>query len=235
MLQGLKTVARRLVPRSARDRIRARVTKPVLLHAEDGAFLKDAARYTPSQSEGLADFARIEARAAATEQSGAHPLWEGYERLVDYPTGEKRSSEQVRSSQTNGRFFCWTVSRRRPETVVEFGTAFGVSGMYWLSGLERNGHGTLYTFEPNETWAGLARLNLESVGSRFVATAGTFEENLQVIDDASASIDFCFIDAIHTGDFVRQQLDLVLPRARSGSLIFFDDIFFSADMTASWK
>jgi predicted O-methyltransferase YrrM len=38
----------------------------------------------------------------------------------------------------------------KPRLVVEVGTAFGVSGMYWLLGLR--GSGRLVTFDPNNVW-----------------------------------------------------------------------------------
>lgn len=170
----------------------------------------------------------IDERVAITARAGERPLWDGYGQK-----GSKRTSDQVRTDAVEGRFYRLLVDRLSPYTVVEFGTAFGVSGMYWLSGLEARNEGCLFTFEPNEDWARYARDNLEAIGRRFVLTEGTFEESLDVLDDRL--IDIAFIDAIHTSDFVEPQFALVADRCRPGSVVVLDDIDFSDDMRRCWQ
>jgi predicted O-methyltransferase YrrM len=166
-------------------------------------------------------------------------LWSGYESLPDIGgrsyRGVKRSSDEVRTSSAMGRFFAWLVTDRRPAVVVEFGTAFGVSGMFWLSGLERNGAGRLLTFEPNEVWADIARRNLAAVSRRFELTVGTFEENIDRVLAPGERIDVAFIDAIHTSAFVEPQFEAVAARLAGGGLVLLDDIDFSADMRSCWE
>ena len=82
--------------------------------------------------------------------------------------------------------------------MVEFGTAFGVSGMYWLSGLESNNFGELLTFDPNEVWAEIARKNLSGISNRFQLVNGTFEDNIDAYLGSDRQIDMAFIDVIHT-------------------------------------
>jgi predicted O-methyltransferase YrrM len=118
--------------------------------------------------------------------------------------------------------------------IVEFGTAFGVSGMYWLSGLQMNAFGRLLTFEPNEVWARIAGENLSVVSSRFELTVGTFEENIDRVLRPGESIDLAFIDAIHTSEFVRPQFEAVVARLAAGGLVLLDDIDFSRDMRSCW-
>ena len=48
------------------------------------------------------------------------------------------------------------MAQRRPEIIVEFGSGFGVSGMYFAAGLEDNQSGHLYSFEINDEWADVA-------------------------------------------------------------------------------
>ncbi len=119
--------------------------------------------------------------------------------------------------------------------MVEFGTAFGTSGMYWLSGLESVRCGKLFTFEPNREWASIARENLRAISSRFELTEGTFEDNAQAKLGDGPSIDIAFIDAIHTSAFVLPQFELVLQHLKSGGLVLFDDIDFSDDMADCWR
>jgi predicted O-methyltransferase YrrM len=124
---------------------------------------------------------------------------------------------------------------RKPSVVVEFGTAYGASGMYWLSGLEINDFGHLYTFEPNAKWARIAHENLAAVSDRFTGIVGTFEDNVSVINESKNFIDICLIDAIHASDFVLTQLSIVIENSKSQTLIVLDDIKFSNDMRECWK
>jgi predicted O-methyltransferase YrrM len=47
-------------------------------------------------------------------------------------------------------------------------------------------------------------------------------------------VDLAFVDAIHTGDFVRAQYAILKRHMRPGGLILFDDIAFSDDMASCW-
>ena len=222
----LKSIAKRYLPARLTGALRQRITRAKVLRAEPGSWIGANLRYEAAEGS---DLARVEALAARTEAMGATPLWEGYE------AGGVRTPSQVRTDIAMGRFYTFIVTERRPKLIVEFGTAFGVSGMYWLAGLKRNGSGHLLTFEPNERWAAAARANLTEIGSRFTLTPGTFEDNLAVVDRFPERIDIGFIDAIHTSAFVLPQLELVAARAAPGALIFFDDITFSDDMQDCWR
>lgn len=170
---------------------------------------------------------RILDRAKVTAAAGRQPLWEGY--------GEQtatRTPDQVKTRPEMGLVYTRLVEQLRPDIVVEFGTAFGMSGMYWLAGLEGNGRGHLYTFDPNQVWAGLARENLLAISDRFTLTIGTFEDNAGILP---GPIDIAFIDAIHTSEFVNPQFDLVVSRSHPGTVIVLDDISFSRDMRSCWK
>jgi len=175
----------------------------------------------------------IEERERVTEAAGPRPLWSGYKGVRNYPhsTEGTRTPSQVRTAEATGRWYTWLAQQRTAPTIVEFGTAFGVSGMYWLSGV---GDGHLYTFEPNADWAALARENLAAVSDRFTLTNDIFETTGPRIL-APQSVDIAFVDAIHTSEFVQRQYDVLKPLMKPGGLILFDDISFSRDMSACWR
>jgi len=180
---------------------------------------------------GRAPHARgIERRATGTERLGPKSLWAGYGQ-----DGAIRTSNEVRTSAKMGNLFTWIVIRRRPSVVAEFGTAFGISGMYWLSGLEATRSGKLFTFEPNREWAVIARENLRSISTRFELIEGTFEDNVHAVLGDGPSIDIAFIDAIHKSAFVLRQFELVVQRLKPGGLVLFDDVDFSEDMSDCWR
>jgi predicted O-methyltransferase YrrM len=174
----------------------------------------------------------VEERAKRTHQTGDRPLWEGYQSVKDYPkTGDTRKPDEVRSEAQLGRFYTWLASRREENAIVEFGTAFGVSGMYWLSGMKA---GRLYTFEPNRDWAASAEENLRAISDRFTLTVDTFEAAGPGLL-APESVGIAFIDAIHTSEFVFRQYDILKPLMKRGGLVVFDDISFSPDMADCWR
>lgn len=190
-------------------------------------------RPPPSPDEG-----RIERIIERTKKLGAFPLYEGYRSIVvkNLPF-EKRAKNvsQVRIPKKFCNFFYWLAIQRKPQRIVELGTAFGVSGMYWLSGLERTGDGELITFEPNRTWAEIAGGNLKEISSRFRLVIGTFEEHFEAALPADKKIDLAFIDAIHTGEVVRSQVKLLMGRMGPGGLFILDDIRLNRDMASCWE
>jgi len=179
---------------------------------------------------------KIEQIAADTNKLGSQPLWDGYAK--GDPTNDRgatREPNDVRLDRSIGKLFSYIICMKKPNLIVEFGTAFGVSGMYFLSGLEANKHGKLYTYEPNEVWAEIARKNLSLISNRFKLTIGTFEENIDQHLQKNQKIDVAFIDAIHTSEFVLPQLEIVIARSGSKSIIILDDINFSEDMQQCWQ
>lgn len=184
----------------------------------------------------------IEQRANLTEKSGALPLWAKYRDVygeVDPHAGKgrpfMRSSNQVRTTARMGKFFHRLVLDRKPDVVVEIGTAFGISGMYWLSGLEANDKGVLLTFDPNEQWGVLAVQNLQAIGSRFLAIRGPFESEAAPALQPHSKCDIAFVDAIHTPEFVSEQVRILRKYCIRDSIIAIDDIKFSKGMYSYWK
>ena len=229
-----RAILRRLHSVGANDELRVRTWRA----EADSWIAKQLGGAPPQLAEG--DWsARVEERAEETQRLGEQPLWSGYSKAdraaPARTTPALRCSNQVRTSRRMGRFFSWIITNRRPSIVVEFGTAFGVSGMYWLSGLEMNRAGWLHTFEPNQSWATIAEANLTAVGTRFTLTRGTFEDNVALVIPREQHIDLAFIDAIHTSAFVDPQFELVAARLAPGGLVLLDDIDFSSDMQACWS
>lgn len=176
---------------------------------------------------------RIEMLAEETDKLGPQPLWEGYGR--NNVAGPTRMPGGVRTSRDMGNLYTYLVQQLHPNIVVEFGTAFGVSGMYFLAGIESNQKGRLLTFEPNDVWRELAIHNLSQISDKFESIAGTFEENIEVALPQGQGIDLAFIDAIHTKEFVIPQLEIVITKSSDHAIIILDDINFSDSMKECWE
>ncbi len=176
---------------------------------------------------------KIEKLAIKTNKKGAQPLWDGY---ANHNTlSSTRTPDSVRTSAIMGNIYTHLVKQMNPAIIVEFGTAFGVSGMYFLAGISANEKGYLLTFEPNTVWAKLAKENLSQISNQFKLTNGTFEENIGNVLPKGSYIDIAFIDAIHTKEFVIPQLEIVISNSKKGTVIILDDINFSDDMRQCWE
>lgn len=172
----------------------------------------------------------IDERIRRTAAMGEQPLWDGYEE----GEGATRTPTTVGTERHIGRFYADLARRLRPQTVVEFGSAFGFSGMHWLAGLKAVGDGHLFSFEPNKVWAVQAEANMRTISDDVTLTVGTFEESVgSVLGDRP--IDLAFIDAIHTSEFVEPQFELVASRLSPNGVIVLDDIAFSDDMRGCWQ
>ncbi len=176
---------------------------------------------------------KIEKLAQQTNELGPQPLWEGY--AGNNIGGPARMPSEVRTPADMGDLFTYLVQKRKPNVVVEFGAAFGVSGMYFLAGIESNSKGKLLTFEPNDVWAKLAKANLSQISDRFNLICGTFEESIENSLPHDKYIDIAFIDAIHTKEFVIPQLEIVVAKSSSKAIIILDDINFSENMKECWE
>jgi predicted O-methyltransferase YrrM len=175
----------------------------------------------------------IEKIAQETNQLGPQPLWSGYEGNNTFG-GSTRMPNTVRTAAIMGNLYTDLVEKLQPNIIVEFGTAFGVSGMYFLAGLESNCKGELLTFEPNDVWRDIAKQNLSKISNRFNSISGTFEENIDSVLPYKQSIDIAFIDAIHTKEFVIPQLEIVFAKSSDKAIIILDDIEFSDSMRECW-
>ena len=204
------------------------VTRLELRWVKRGGWLGD---HLTGEVPGAPRRDHIESLAAATNTLGPQRLADEYGE-----SGGTRTPNRIRSLSSFGDLYAWLVQRRRPARVVEFGTAFGVSGMYFCAGLDAVGAGHLYTFEINPDWADIAERNLRSVSNRFTLTRGTFEDHVGTV--VPGAIDLAFVDGIHTYEFVMRQFGTLRPRMSPGGLIAFDDIDFrkpGARMREAWN
>lgn len=208
----------------------AQVPLAVVRRKRDTAFLNETRVADLIRPRRFARERLIAERARSTQEIGPLDLWEGYRDFTAPDDSFKRSSNAVRTSHKYGRVYYQLVRRFRPWTVVEIGTAFGVSGMYWLAGLSANRRGRLVTFDPNRQWQEIARANLAAISPRFTAVADTFEAGFEAADIRFDRPGIAFIDGIHVGEIVKAQAELLLPRLAGRWIVVFDDIRFNDGM-----
>ncbi|ABE46805.1 hypothetical protein Bpro_4931 (plasmid) [Polaromonas sp. JS666] len=172
--------------------------------------------------------------AARTQRLGASDIWSGYKTRDLKSSSRRRLPNDIRVSSRAATFEAALARMVVPGLVVEIGSGFGVSGMYWLSALDEMGAGRFISFEPNLLWHGVAAQNYSFVSARGQTVQGTFEENAYGTIPCSA-VDILSIDAIHTPEAVSRQISLALPLLRDDSWVLIDDIRFSSQMYDYWR
>jgi predicted O-methyltransferase YrrM len=176
----------------------------------------------------------IEHLASATHRRGQSEIWSGYSAGDIKGDSRVRSPNEIRVTRRVALFLAHLARHIRPRIVVEVGTGFGISGMYWSSALEETGAGSLITFEPNQSWQPIAASNLTCVSSRVTSVLGAFEERLADSGIALRSVDILSVDAIHTPAAVKTQIELATPYLSDSAVVLVDDIRFSPEMYGYW-
>ncbi len=177
----------------------------------------------------------IELLASMTHRRGQFELWSGYNSSDIKSESRVRAPNEVRIAHRLAVFVAHLARQLRPGLIVEIGTAFGVSGMYWVSALEELGAGRFVTFEPNGEWRRIAERNISAISGRAVLVDGTFEGTAAAAGIAEGSIDILSIDAIHTSEAVAGQLEIAAPLLGEKAVVLIDDIKFSPEMYEYWR
>lgn len=124
-------------------------------------------------------------------------------------------------SARGGNLLYSLVRATRPQTVVEFGTSFGISTIYLASAVADNGTGHVFGTELSSTKVGAARLNLASAGLADLATILPGDA-LQTLRDLGGPIGLVLLDGWK--DMNLPLLKLLEPRLTDGALVIGDDI-----------
>ena len=130
-----------------------------------------------------------------------------------------------------GRLLYVLTRSRRPKTIVEVGTSYGVSAIYFAAALSDNGEGRLITTELSERKAKAASSNLASLKlEQWVEIRrGDAFETLKELDPP---IDMLFLDGWK--DFYLPLLKDLEPKLGRGALVVGDDTKLFPDRLSSY-
>jgi predicted O-methyltransferase YrrM len=113
----------------------------------------------------------------------------------------------------------------RPDTVVEFGTSYGISTTYLAAAVADNGAGRVYGTELSATKIAAARANLAEagLGEHVTILAGDARETLASVP---GPIGFVLLDGWK--DLCLPVLRSLEPRLAAGALVVADDVTMSS-------
>ena len=124
-----------------------------------------------------------------------------------------------------GRLLYTLIRAGRPDTVVEFGTSFGISTIYLAAAVTDNGTGRVVTTELSTAKVAAARANLDEagVGGPVTILAG---DARQTLADVPGPIGLVLLDGWK--DLCLPVLRLLEPRLAPGAVVAADDSSFAS-------
>lgn len=114
------------------------------------------------------------------------------------------------------------------EIIIETGTNQGCTSIVLAQALkDSRSTGHLHTFELEDENADIAESNLQKAGLADLVTVhrGDSRQNVPAHLDGKSGIRFCFLDASHLFDDVKQEFEAVLPHLLDDALIVFDNTY----------
>jgi len=120
----------------------------------------------------------------------------------------------------------------KPRTIIELGTCLGITTLY-LS--KANPSSSIITVEGCPETATVARENFEKLGVHNIEIkVGDFDFLFPQILADMPEIDFLFVDGNHRKSATLDYFYQCLPKIHEGSLLIFDDIYWSEGMKEAW-
>jgi len=124
-------------------------------------------------------------------------------------------------SAAGGSLLYSLVRSARPETVVEFGTSFGISTLYLAAAVADNGTGRVVGTELSERKVKAARANLDEAGLGAAVTILAGDAR-QTLADLPGPIGLVLLDGWK--DLCLPVLRLLEPRLAPGAIVAGDDV-----------
>jgi hypothetical protein len=121
----------------------------------------------------------------------------------------------------------------KPATVLELGTSLGISTAYLASPSSKT---TVWTIEGNPELSAIAREKLREFRiTNINFHVGQFDHCLPEVLNKIGKPEFVFFDGNHAYEPTTRYFDLVSKHLPDGSVLIFDDIYWSAEMTKAWQ
>ena len=162
------------------------------------------------------------------------------ERIRSNPDWATANSEQKAAllqdallpvSQDAGRFLYGVTRSMSAKRVVEFGTSFGVSTIYFAAALKDNGGGIVIGSELESGKVTKANRHLAEAGLSEYAEVRAGDA-METLKDCGGTIDVLLLDGWK--ELYLDVLQLTLPSLRPGSVVLADDILLFPDQLAGY-
>ena len=162
--------------------------------------------------------------AAAKDGENDAPDRSSWARMTAAELADARQDVYIPISAEGGKLLYGLVRASRPETVVEFGTSYGISTLYLAAAVTDNGTGHVFTTELSKKKAAAARANLDEagVGGAVTVLPGDALETLAAVP---GPVGLALLDGWK--DLYLPVLRLLEPKLAPGALVAADDTTFT--------
>ena len=124
------------------------------------------------------------------------------------------------------------VADLQPKNIIELGTCLGITTLY----LKNAAHDArVFTLEGCPETAATAKESFTKANLHDIElTTGNFDDTLPGIINKLDKLDFVFIDGNHQKQATLNYFEWCLPKVHDGTLLIFDDIYWSRGMKEAW-
>jgi len=165
--------------------------------------------------------------------------------ITDFGAGAKHKSYEHRFEsvaaiarksavpEKYGRLLFRLVEHFKPDTIIELGTALGISTLYMA---KANPRAKVFTVEGCTTRSEQAVNNFNLLKARnIILHIGRFDIILPDMTEQAGKLDFAFIDGHHTRKATLSNFRKLLKISHNDTVFVFDDIHWSKDMENAWQ
>ncbi|MDF3077319.1 MAG: O-methyltransferase [Sphingobacteriaceae bacterium] len=125
------------------------------------------------------------------------------------------------------------VNELKPKNIIELGTCLGLTTAYLTKASPK---AKVVTIEGCPQTASIADENLNSLHLENVnILTGNFDTVFPEVLKHEESLDFVFVDGNHRKHATLDYFNWCLPKIHEGSLMIFDDIYWSKGMKEAWE
>jgi predicted O-methyltransferase YrrM len=120
----------------------------------------------------------------------------------------------------------------QPQNIIELGTCLGITTIYLQKAAPE---AKVYTLEGSPATAEIAKEIFTKAGlNNIELIIGNFDDTLPGIIDSLDKLDFVFVDGNHQKEATLNYFNWCLPKVHEGTLLIFDDIYWSEGMKEAW-
>lgn len=163
--------------------------------------------------------------------------------ITDLGAGSKKFASNKRrisdiakhgvSSKKQSEIYFKLINYLKSEIIIELGTSIGLNTLYLKAAAP---NGKLYTLEGSGALCSFAkRLFEEKKINGIQVIEGNFKDTLPLLFEKLETFDVLYIDGDHTYESTKNYFELALNKKHNNSVIIFDDIYWSSEMTKCWE
>lgn len=137
------------------------------------------------------------------------------------------------AQKKQAEFLYRLLNKFNPKNVVELGTSIGLTSLYFSKVISKS---TIYTIEgcPN-LFQFSKQLFKEHSANNIISINGNFNTELPALLNKLPQLDFLYVDGNHTYEATMHYFNLALEKKHAGTILVFDDIYWSEGMEKAWK